>query len=163
MGVESHTCLQEETVVFQTDSTIYRQLSLFYNSITESINTQTIHENDTDKYEYFINTEDFVGKFITDERISDYYVALKGRTKEAYLSQQKFCECVSSMRLVAGTRKETKVIYTSSCIQYWKTQYYPHAVYYQYNNRLKSLSVIIPTNRVSNEIRYDRRCTSKPS
>ena len=51
MGVESHTCLQEETVVLQTDSTIYKQLSLYYNYITKSIDAQTIHEDDTDKYE----------------------------------------------------------------------------------------------------------------
>ena len=82
MGVENHTFLQEEKVVLQIDYIIYKQLSLYYNSITESIDTRTIHEDDTDKYEYFINTEDSVGKFITDGSISDYYEALKGRTKK---------------------------------------------------------------------------------
>ena len=119
IGVESHTCLQEEKVVIQTDYIIYKQLSLYYNSITESIDTRTIHEDDTDKYEYFINTNNFVGKFITDERISDYYEVLKGRTKETYQSRQKVCECVSSICLVVvGTWKETKVIYAGSCVQY---------------------------------------------
>jgi len=130
MGVESHTCLQEEKVILQTDSTVYKQLSLYY-------------------------------KFITDERIFDYYEALKGRTKETYQSRQKFCECVSSMCLVSGTRRDNKVIYTGSCVSYWKTRYCPHAAYFQYKNQLKSMAVVIPTNRMSNGIRYDRRCTPK--
>ena len=67
MGVESHTCLKEENVVLETDSTIYKQLPLCYNSITKSIDTRTVHEEDTSKYEYSINTEEFVSKFIVDE------------------------------------------------------------------------------------------------
>ena len=50
MGVESHTCLQIAKVVLQTDSTIYKQLSLYYNSITESIDTRVVHGDDTDQY-----------------------------------------------------------------------------------------------------------------
>ena len=59
---------------------------MYYNSVTESIDTRTVHVDDTDNYEYFINTEEFVGKFITDNSISKYYKALNGRTKETYQS-----------------------------------------------------------------------------
>ena len=161
MGVESHTCLQEDSVILQTDSNFYKELSLYYNSVTESIDTQSVHSKDTDKYEYFINTEEFVGRFFTDRRILEYYEALKGRTKETYQSREKYCECVSSMCLVTGTVTDNKVVYTGSCVRYWKTRYCPHAAYYQYKDRLKSLAVIIPTNRMSTKRHYDRRITSK--
>ena len=123
MGVERHTCLQEANVVLQIDSTIYKQLLLYYNSITESIDKRVVHADDTDQYEYFINTEEFVGKFIIDNRISEYYEALKGRTKETYQSRQKYCECVSSMCLVSRTITDNKVIYTGSYVRYWTSSF----------------------------------------
>ena len=62
------------------------------------------------------------------------------------------------MCLVSGTVNDNKV---NSCVGYWKTRYCSHAAYYQYKDRLKSLSVIIPTNRMPSAKHYDRITTSK--
>jgi len=37
-----------------------------------------------DKYKNLINTEEFIGKFMTDDSITKYYEALNGITKEVY-------------------------------------------------------------------------------
>ena len=65
------------------------------------------------------------------------------------------------MCLVSGTVTDNKVICTGSYVRYLKTRYCPHAAYYQYKDRLKSLAVMIPTNRMSSARHYDRRTTSK--
>ena len=111
---------------------------MYYNFSAESIYLRAVHRDNTDQYDYFINTMDFVGKFIKDNRISECYEALKGITKKTYQSRQKYCECVSSMCVVYGTVTGNKIIYTGSCVRYWKTGYCQHAADYQYKDRLKS-------------------------
>ena len=103
MGVESRTCLQEEAVVLNTDSSIYKELALYYNSIKDSVDTISVIGKNTEKKEYLINTEEFVGKFIDEDRVTTYYEALKGETRETYQTQHKFIECVSSLCPVSYT------------------------------------------------------------
>ena len=161
MGVESRTCLQEEAVVLNTDSSIYKELALYYNSIKDSVDTISVIGKNTEKKEYLINTEEFVGKFIDEDRVTTYYEALKGETRETYQTRHKFIECVSSLCLVTGIKMDNKVIYTGSCVRYCKTRYCNHAGYYQYKNKLKSYAVIIPTHRTPQARQYDRRSTPK--
>ena len=40
--VESHTCLQEEDLVLNTKSQIYKNLTKYYSSVTKAIDTKTI-------------------------------------------------------------------------------------------------------------------------
>ena len=79
MGVESHTCLQQEEIVLDTTSNIYTDLALYYNSITESIDTRTNESGaNREKEQYLINTENFVGKFVDNDRVATYYHTKKG-------------------------------------------------------------------------------------
>ena len=165
MGVESHACLQQEEIVLDTTSNIYTDLALYYNSITESIDTRTNESGaNREKEEYLINTENFVGKFVDNDRVATYYNALNGVTNETYTSRQEYFECVSSLCLVSSTTVNNKAVYIGSCVQYCKTRYCNHSGYYQYKNKLESSAVQIPTHRTSHggrRRRYDRKETAK--
>ena len=121
IGVESVTSLQEEDIILDTHSNDYKDLALYYNSITESIDTSSNLEDG--KIEHLINTEEFVGMFVDNDRVSKYYEAINGITNETFTSRQKFFDCVASLCLVSGTIIDDKVIYTGSCVQYCKTRY----------------------------------------
>ena len=116
MGVESKTSLQEEDIILDTNSDCYKDLALYYNSITESIDTSSNFEDG--KIEHLINTEEFVGMFVDNDRVTRYYEALNGVTNETFTSRQKFFDCVSSLCLVSGSTVDNKVVYTGSCVQY---------------------------------------------
>ena len=54
MVLESMTSLQEEDIILDTHSDCYKNLALYYNSITESIDTSSNFEDS--KIEHLINT-----------------------------------------------------------------------------------------------------------
>ena len=161
IGVVSCTQLQEEAIVLNPKSNIYQELTSFYNSIKESIDTRTIQNDINHKEEFLINTEEYVGKIIDDSRVQEYYLALQGITNETYKSRNKFIEAVSSLCQVTGLTSNNKVVYTGSCVRYCKTRYCPHSAFYQYHNKLISYGVIIPTHRTSYMRQSIRKTTPK--
>ena len=136
IGDESMTALQEDDIILETSSNDYKDLVLYYNSIAESIDTSSNFEDG--KIEYFINTEEFVGIVVDNDRVIKNYEALNGVTNEIFTSRQKVFGCVSSLCLVSGTTVDNKVVYTGSCVQYCKTRFCNHSAYYQYKHKLES-------------------------
>ena len=144
IGVKNMTSLQEEDIIPDTNSNDYKDLALYYNSITESIDTSSNY--DDGKIEHLINPEEFVGMFVDNDRVTKYYDVLNGVTNETFTSWQKICDCVLSLCLVCGTTVDNKVVYTSSCVQYCKTRFCNHSADYQYKHKLESYTVLIPTH-----------------
>ena len=70
IGVESTTSLQEEDIIFDTNSNDHKDLALYYNSITESIDTSSNLKDG--KIEHLINTEEFVGMSVDNDRVTKY-------------------------------------------------------------------------------------------
>ena len=68
--------------------------------------------------------------FVDNDRVTKYYEALNGVMNETVTSRQTFFECVLSLCLVSGSTVDNKVVYTGSCVQYYKIRFCNHSAYY---------------------------------
>jgi hypothetical protein len=158
IGVESYTYLQQEEIIFHVHSKVYGGLTEYFQQYRSSIDCKVLPPNQLDTTQcasYLVNTEEYLGLAISNERRNNYDQALMGQTNFTYRDRGKYFECTSSLCNVTGRSVGGKIIYSGSCSTYWKTTYCNHAAIFQYHEKLKSYSLSIPTNRVKHGRQYN--------
>lgn len=89
LGVESAIKLQQEEVIFQSDSKIRNMLMKYTNCFDPDVDCKTLELEQNYNVTYLVNTEDSLGIPITDNRYVQYELALIKRYKAKLNSQRK--------------------------------------------------------------------------
>tara|TARA_B110001450_G_C17666146_1_gene499611 strand:+ start:1239 stop:4214 length:2976 start_codon:yes stop_codon:yes gene_type:complete len=149
LGVESAIKLQQEEVIFQSDSKIRNALMKYTNYFDPDVDCKTLEPEKNYNVTYLVNTEDSLGIPITDNRYVQYELALQGQTKFTKETRVDYSLLVASMCKVHGIKDEfDRMVYHGTCKDYCMTTYCCHAAYFQYNGRLQTAAKKIPTHRI---------------
>ena len=134
VGVARHILADKKSVVMKAASTIYKELLEYSCNInpTKDILQLTEYPNVT-----YMNTFDFIGTYITHDRIRLYEEALIGISSVEFMNQDQFVDSVQSLCKVNQIQdSNNNGWFRGNCAGFWKRGYCRHSAYCQYKEEL---------------------------
>ena len=156
IGVETNTYLLQEKRVLRYDSDVYYGLYQYYQDFSRSMDTKVIVDTSSTRI-YLVNTQDFIGKPISDSRQNSYELALEGYTLLHHKKRHKYFQLTNSLCKVIGTPENNQFTYSGSCIDYWKSCYCDHVGIFKYEDKLDSYCSTVPQRRTKHGKHFDRQ------
>ena len=146
VGVERNFKINNRDIVLNYQSNDYQKLLRYFNSFDSSIDIRSNGQN-----KFFVNTEEYLGSYVTEERTKLYRDALKGKTELDFSQRGRFFSHVESLCMVTRHKKQQdgNWQYTGNCSTFQKDTYCTHAARLMYKQELESLGRSIPQFRTT--------------
>jgi hypothetical protein len=149
VGVERHLKNNQKNMILHPQSKTYNYLLNYESKFNINVDCKTV--SDQTRTCYIVNTEQYLGEPVTDERITLYNNALLGVTDFPSEERESYFDCVASLCIVQCIKGSNGSIrYAGSCSQYFKETYCNHAARFYYEKELTSLACEVPHQRKGN-------------
>ena len=144
-GVSRHIAVDEKEVVMNSTSVRYKALLEYTCDVNP---TKDLFQPPNTADITFMNTRDFLGTYITTERINMYEDALKGVSSVGITNRRQFVDAVESLCKVTRIKDSNdNYRFRGNCVEFWKVGYCDHSAYCQYKDELLMRSLPIYSTR----------------
>jgi hypothetical protein len=149
VGVERHLKIDQKNIILNPQSNTYNNLLNYQSRFNITVDCKII--SDDTRTCFIVNTEQYLGALVTDERVALYNNALLGVTEFPSEERESYFDCVASLCIVQRIKaKDGSFKYAGSCSQYYKETYCNHAARFYYESNLTSLACEVPHQRKGN-------------
>jgi len=149
VGVERHLKINQKNMILHPQSKTYSNLLNYESKFNINVDCKTV--SDQTRTCHIVNTEQYLGEPVTDERIVLYNNALVGVTDFLSEDREAYFDCVSSLCIVQCIKDDDGSLkYTGSCSEFYKKTSCNHAARFYYQKELTSLACEVPHHRKGN-------------